>query len=88
MLPCISAPLSPTFLPLPLTPWSEAGLGLCPGQQAVLIRHTAMERYRSEEKTALWANAQQVKAERKVRGRTSGEERELERGRLKGRHNA
>lgn len=47
-----------------------------------------MERYRSEEKTALWANAQQVKAERKVRGRTSGEERELERGRLKGRHNA
>lgn len=52
-----------------LPPWSEAGLGLCPGQEAVLIRHTAMERYRSEEKTAPWANAQRVKVEGKEKER-------------------
>lgn len=32
-------------------------LDLCPRQEAVLIRHTARERYRSEEKTVPWANA-------------------------------
>lgn len=64
------------------TPWSEAGLGLCPGQEAVLIRHSAVERYRSQKKTAPWANAQRVKVEGKEK------EIELERERLKGRHNA
>lgn len=76
--PCISASHSPHFLALPVPPWSEAGLGLCPGQQAILIRHTAVERYRSEEKTALWANAQQMKVEGKEKEREGGTQKEID----------
>lgn len=65
-----------------LPPWSEAGLRLCPGQDALLIRHTTVERYRSQKETVPRANAQQVKVEGKE---TEGEQ---ERNRLKGKHNS
>lgn len=66
----------------PLTsppPWREAGLGLSPRQDPVLIRHTTMVRYRSQEKAEPRANAQRVKLEGKETGT-----KEL----IEGRHNA